>query len=159
LFPSKRLNVAKALPYLYNWLSSYTLVKMGRTDLMSETKYKIYHVIHERGKWAVEGEHAKRASSWHRTKEAAIARGRELASARRGQLKVHRIDGTLEGAYSYGRGRTLDRNGPANKETNKAKRDAWTGLGGSIGTIEAPSDWAEEHDYYLYGTPKRHIPK
>jgi len=24
-----------------------------------------------------------------------------------------------------------------------------------IGTVEAPSDWAAEHDYYLYGTPKR----
>jgi hypothetical protein len=24
-----------------------------------------------------------------------------------------------------------------------------------IGTVEAPSDWAAEHDHYLYGTPKR----
>ena len=24
------------------------------------------------------------------------------------------------------------------------------------GTVDAPSDWAVEHDHYLYGTPKHH---
>jgi hypothetical protein len=24
-----------------------------------------------------------------------------------------------------------------------------------IGTVEGSEDWAEEHDHYLYGTPKR----
>jgi hypothetical protein len=24
-----------------------------------------------------------------------------------------------------------------------------------IGTVKGPEDWAEEHDHYLYGTPKR----
>jgi hypothetical protein len=24
-----------------------------------------------------------------------------------------------------------------------------------MGTVQAPSDWAAEHDHYLYGTPKR----
>ncbi|PKO21393.1 MAG: hypothetical protein CVU38_15035, partial [Chloroflexi bacterium HGW-Chloroflexi-1] len=23
------------------------------------------------------------------------------------------------------------------------------------GTVDAPNDWAAEHDHYLYGTPKR----
>jgi hypothetical protein len=23
------------------------------------------------------------------------------------------------------------------------------------GTIDAPADWSDEHDHYLYGTPKR----
>jgi hypothetical protein len=25
-----------------------------------------------------------------------------------------------------------------------------------IGTVEAPEDWAAEHDHYLYGTPRKH---
>lgn len=31
----------------------------------------------------------------------------------------------------------------------------WDLLASLTGTIEAPSDWASEHDHYLYGTPKR----
>jgi|GEM_PF-2391666 len=27
-----------------------------------------------------------------------------------------------------------------------------------IGSVEAPKDWAAEHDFYLYGTPKRNQP-
>ena len=33
--------------------------------------------------------------------------------------------------------------------------DAWGILEALTGTLEAPDDWAGEHDYYLYGTPKR----
>ena len=33
--------------------------------------------------------------------------------------------------------------------------DAWSTLESLTGTIEAPRDWAHEHDHYLYGTPKR----
>jgi hypothetical protein len=33
--------------------------------------------------------------------------------------------------------------------------DAWDVLEALTGTIEAPSDWAREHNHYLYGTPKR----
>jgi hypothetical protein len=33
--------------------------------------------------------------------------------------------------------------------------DALAVLESLIGTVDAPSDWAEEHDHYLYGTPKR----
>lgn len=35
------------------------------------------------------------------------------------------------------------------------QRDAWTVLNEHMGSVEAPSDWALEHDHYLYGTPKR----
>ncbi len=33
--------------------------------------------------------------------------------------------------------------------------DAWSLLEILAGTIEAPKDWASEHDHYLYGVPKR----
>ena len=33
--------------------------------------------------------------------------------------------------------------------------DAWDELEALAGSIEAPSDWAKEHDHYLYGSPKR----
>ena len=35
-------------------------------------------------------------------------------------------------------------------------QSAWDILEGLCGTVEGPEDWAAEHDYYLYGTPKRH---
>jgi hypothetical protein len=31
----------------------------------------------------------------------------------------------------------------------------WDLLESLTGVIEAPDDWAGEHDHYLYGTPKR----
>jgi hypothetical protein len=33
--------------------------------------------------------------------------------------------------------------------------DALAVLEKLIGTVDAPSDWAAEHDHYLYGTPRR----
>lgn len=33
--------------------------------------------------------------------------------------------------------------------------DALAMLEKLIGTVRAPSDWAAEHDHYLYGVPKR----
>jgi hypothetical protein len=33
--------------------------------------------------------------------------------------------------------------------------DAWDLLESLAGLVEAPSDWAGEHDHYLYGAPKR----
>ena len=33
--------------------------------------------------------------------------------------------------------------------------DAWDALEALTGTVEAPADWAEEHNHYLYGTPRR----
>lgn len=35
------------------------------------------------------------------------------------------------------------------------KTTAWDILEDMIGSVEAPPDWASEHDHYLYGTPKR----
>lgn len=31
----------------------------------------------------------------------------------------------------------------------------WAILAELAGTVEMPADWAEEHDHYLYGVPKR----
>jgi hypothetical protein len=36
-----------------------------------------------------------------------------------------------------------------------AEGDAWDVLEALTGALEAPQDWASEHDHYLYGTPKR----
>lgn len=33
--------------------------------------------------------------------------------------------------------------------------DAWSELSALAGTVEAPPDWAVQHDHYLYGSPKR----
>lgn len=33
--------------------------------------------------------------------------------------------------------------------------DAWDVLDQAAGSVDAPPDWAKEHDHYLYGTPKR----
>ena len=37
----------------------------------------------------------------------------------------------------------------------KEEFDLWDTLAKLAGTIEGPKDWSEEHDHYLYGTPKR----
>jgi hypothetical protein len=31
----------------------------------------------------------------------------------------------------------------------------WDYLDSIMGTIDGPTDWSEEHDHYIYGTPKR----
>ncbi len=36
-----------------------------------------------------------------------------------------------------------------------SSRNAWDELEAMTGSVEAPQDWAQEHDHYLYGTPKR----
>ncbi len=38
-------------------------------------------------------------------------------------------------------------------EDNKS-RDVWNVLENLAGTIEAPEDWSNEHNHYLYGTNK-----
>jgi hypothetical protein len=127
----------------------------GRRFPVSRSRYTVYHVIHERGGWAVEAEHAKRSSSRHATKAQAIERGHELARARKGLLKVYKMDGALEAEYDYRRDLSRGRPGiigNSNKPNNG--RSAWDVLENAIGTIDAPPDWSEEHDHYLYGTPK-----
>ncbi len=41
------------------------------------------------------------------------------------------------------------------KAQRQSEPDAWDVLDELTGSIEAPADWASEHDHYLYGTPKR----
>jgi uncharacterized protein DUF2188 len=68
-------------------------------------KYRLYDVVPIPGQkpgWRVEGEKALRPSSWHKTKEEAIERGRALAKARKGQLIIHKTDGKIETEYTYG---------------------------------------------------------
>lgn len=36
-----------------------------------------------------------------------------------------------------------------------AEGNAWDVLEAMTGAIDAPEDWAAEHDHYLYGTPIR----
>ncbi|HET7230718.1 MAG TPA: hypothetical protein VFJ16_11990 [Longimicrobium sp.] len=36
--------------------------------------------------------------------------------------------------------------------------DAFAVLESLVGSIEAPADFAAEHDHYIYGTPKRADP-
>ena len=33
--------------------------------------------------------------------------------------------------------------------------DAWAYLESIAGSVDMPEDWSEEHDHYLYGSPKR----
>ncbi|MFO5440938.1 MAG: type II toxin-antitoxin system HicB family antitoxin [Dolichospermum sp.] len=39
-------------------------------------------------------------------------------------------------------------------EIGNNEGNAWDVLEALTGTIEAPSDWSSQHDFYLYGTPK-----
>lgn len=41
------------------------------------------------------------------------------------------------------------------EETAPPEGNAWDILEALTGSVEAPPDWASEHDHYLYGTPKR----
>ena len=43
----------------------------------------------------------------------------------------------------------------ADLETRKQPGGLWAELKKHAGSVSAPADWAEEHDHYLYGTPKR----
>jgi hypothetical protein len=38
---------------------------------------------------------------------------------------------------------------------DKQQGDAWSVLDALAGTVEAPEDWASEHDHYLYGSKRR----
>ncbi len=41
------------------------------------------------------------------------------------------------------------------EDNNSSTADAWDVLEDLAGTVDAPDDWASQHDHYLYGTPKR----
>lgn len=38
---------------------------------------------------------------------------------------------------------------------SKKENGAWAVLEALAGTLEAPDDWSDQHDHYLYGTPKQ----
>jgi hypothetical protein len=38
--------------------------------------------------------------------------------------------------------------------TEDGTGDAWDVLSRFAGTVDAPADWSDEHDHYLYGTAK-----
>lgn len=65
-------------------------------------------------------------------------------------------------------GENLKPSGPVDLEADRSYRvtieelppeprsgDAWSELTALAGTVEAPPDWAAQHDHYLYGSPKR----
>jgi len=41
-----------------------------------------------------------------------------------------------------------------NLSSESTGNNAWDTLEALVGTVDAPSDWAKEHDHYLYGTAK-----
>ena len=60
-----------------------------------------FHTVHKQGVWVnvVVGEVQM---SSHRTKEEAVAAGRETARARRTEHVIHNLDGTIAERNSYG---------------------------------------------------------
>jgi hypothetical protein len=43
------------------------------------------------------------------------------------------------------------------KESQEPSQDTpntWDILSSLVGSVDAPEDWAKQHDHYLYGTPK-----
>lgn len=44
---------------------------------------------------------------------------------------------------------------PSSTEPLGREGDALAVLEDLMGSVQAPADWAAEHDHYLYGTPKR----
>jgi hypothetical protein len=43
------------------------------------------------------------------------------------------------------------------EENGAPSGNAWDVLEEFAGTVDAPSDWASEHDHYLYGIPKQQV--
>jgi hypothetical protein len=61
-----------------------------------------YHVVYRDDKWVVERANADRASATFDNKVDAQARGRELAKASGGELRIHGKDGKIQDSDSYG---------------------------------------------------------
>lgn len=76
------------------------------------------------------------------------------------------MDKTLTAVFD---GEVLRPDSPSDLEPNKRcvivvkeaidvkddRDDAWSVLSESVGIVEAPEDWAHEHDHHLYGIPKQ----
>lgn len=60
------------------------------------------HIVPRNDGWAVQREHAERASSVHRTQAEAIEAGRRIAQAEHTELVIHGTDGRIRDKNSYG---------------------------------------------------------
>jgi hypothetical protein len=71
------------------------------------------------------------------------------------------IEAVFDGKVFHPEGKVdLEPNRPyvltvSEKIVNSEASDAWSILGSLTGTVDAPEDWAQEHDHYLYGVSKR----
>ena len=61
-----------------------------------------YHVVPSGKNWAVRRENSGRASSTHPTQQMAVRAGRKFAVDRKVELVIHRPDGRIRDADSYG---------------------------------------------------------
>jgi len=55
------------------------------------------------GGWAVQRDGTKRADSLHQRKDDAVARGVDLGTRNRGQLRIKGKDGRIQHEHTYGR--------------------------------------------------------
>jgi hypothetical protein len=71
---------------------------------MAKSKRKVYHVTPApAGGWSVKAEDNKNPSGHFKTKNEAVARGKELAKKPAlGQVIVHKQDGKIQTKYTYG---------------------------------------------------------
>jgi len=63
---------------------------------------KRQHVVPRDSGWAVRGENNTRDTSRHRTQGDAIDAARDMAQNQRGEVVIHRPDGTIRDSDSYG---------------------------------------------------------
>lgn len=61
-----------------------------------------HHVVPHESGWAVRREGADRASTVTRTKEQAVEHARDVAQRERGEVIIHRENGTIQEERSYG---------------------------------------------------------
>ena len=60
------------------------------------------HVVRHKDGWAVRGAGSQRATSVHRTQQAAVAAARRIARTQRTELFIHGRDGRIRERDSYG---------------------------------------------------------
>jgi hypothetical protein len=64
---------------------------------------QVYHVVTTEKGWSVQKEGDKGSWEFFGTKEEAVRRGRELGSSHeRGQVIIHKTDGTIEEERTFG---------------------------------------------------------
>lgn len=73
---------------------------------------KNQHVVPYKDDWAVRGENNSRVTSVHDTQSDAIDAARDIAERNRGEVVIHRPDGTIRDKDSYG-------NDPASSKDTK----------------------------------------